>query len=148
MAMRHSLGFGFVMLALAAGCGTLESRHVLTGPPGPPRGDVHIVLMGQPVPEGLQEVAIVQAVGTGVYARLEDVVGGLKAEGGRLGCTAIVNVKIDQGSHTASGTGTCVREAMAAASPAPTMNPAPSPGPPAHAPSPPTAAGKPDSGAN
>jgi uncharacterized protein YbjQ (UPF0145 family) len=44
----------------------------------------------------------------------------LQAEAGQLGCFAVVNVKIDQGSSTASGTGTCVREASlpAAAPPA------------------------------
>jgi hypothetical protein len=93
-----------------AGCGTMRTGHVLTGQPGPPRGGVRIFLQGQPMPAGVEEVAIVQAVGSGVYARLENVVAGLQEEAGRLGCDAVLNVKIDQGSSTASGTGTCVRE--------------------------------------
>jgi len=124
---------------VAAGCGTMQSRHVLTGPPGPPRGGVRVVLQGQPVPDGLQEVAIVQAVGTGMYARLEDIVGGLQAEAGSLGCSAVVNVKIDQGSTTASGTGTCVRD-MPPGAPPLTAPVAPAP---AQPPRPPTAAGAP-----
>jgi hypothetical protein len=110
---------------LLAGCGTLETRHVLTGPPGQPRGDVRIVLQGQPTPPGLQEVAIVQAVGTGMYARLENVIGGLTTEAGSLGCSAVVNVKIDQGNTTASGTGTCVREASGWNGPPPPPPPPP-----------------------
>lgn len=101
-----------VLLACLAlsGCGTIRTGHVLTGQPGPPRGGVRIVLQGQPMPADVDEVAIVQAVGTGVYARLENVVTALQDEAGRLGCDAVLNVKIDQGSTTASGTGTCVRE--------------------------------------
>jgi hypothetical protein len=115
----------FVAIAAFAGCGTLQTHHVLTGPPAPPRGGVRIFLQGQPSPTGVQEVAIVQAVGTGEYARLERVVEGLQSEAGQLGCFAVVNVKIDQGSSTASGTGTCVREAAGPAPPPPPVRAAP-----------------------
>jgi hypothetical protein len=118
-ARSRSVGLMVAGLATIAGCGTLQTHHVLTGPPGPPRGDVRVVLQGQPVPADMQEVAIVQAVGTGPYARLENVIGGLTAEAGQLGCSAVVNVKIDQGSTTASGTGTCVRELGVAGTPPP-----------------------------
>jgi hypothetical protein len=95
---------------LACGAfGSLETHHVLTGPPGPPSQGVQIFLQGQPSPPGLHEVAIVQAVGTGNKAKLETVIDGLKVEGQQLGCTAVINAKIDQGSGTASATGTCMR---------------------------------------
>ena len=40
-AMKKGTMLSIFALA-AAGCGTLQARHVLTGPPGPPRGDVRI----------------------------------------------------------------------------------------------------------
>ena len=98
----------FVVVFL--GCGTTQTYHVMTGYPGPPHGgDVAVFLLGQPGPPGLVEVGIVQAVGTGMEADLAHVVAGLKSEAAKLGCVAIVNMKIDQGSSTASGTGTCLR---------------------------------------
>jgi uncharacterized protein YbjQ (UPF0145 family) len=52
---------------------------------------------------------VVQAIGKGPHADLAHVIDGLKAEAARLGCTAVINVKVDQGASTASGTGVCMR---------------------------------------
>jgi hypothetical protein len=117
--MRYPIPFAVLCVALS-GCGSLTTHNVLTGAPAPPHGGgARVFLQGQPVPPGLREVAIVQAVGTGTKADLESVTSGLVLEAQRLGCTAIANVKIDQGSGTASGTGVCMVEANAPVAPLP-----------------------------
>ena len=106
---HHSLPV-LLLAALLSACGSTTTHHVLTGVQGPPHGgDVLIVLQGQTPPPGGQEVGVVQAIGRGTHADLAHVVDGLKQEAARLGCTAVINVKVDQGASTASGTGVCMR---------------------------------------
>jgi hypothetical protein len=81
-------------------------------------------MLGSPTPE-FEEVAILQAVGKAGHADLEHVVKGLRTEAAKLGCTAVVNVKVDQGDGTASGTGICAR-----IPPSQPLAPPPRPGPP------------------
>ena len=98
-----------LLLALV-GCGTLEVHHVMTGPAGNPYGgDVRILLESAPVPDGIEEVAIVQAVGSGHKARLEVLLEGLKGRARQLGCDLIVRVRIDQGATTATASGVAAR---------------------------------------
>lgn len=95
---------------LFPGCGRTTTHFVLSGSAGPVHeGNVALVLQGQPPPEGLEEVALLQAVGSGIHADMEHVVQGLVERARSLGCNAIVNVKIDQGASHASGTGVCLR---------------------------------------
>jgi hypothetical protein len=105
----RQVGIAFIALALlgaVVACGRLEAHYVLTGTAGAPyTGDVRIVLEGAPEPEGVQEVAIVQAVGTQQHARLEDLMEALKGQARSLGCNAVVHVRVDQGSETASASG-------------------------------------------
>jgi hypothetical protein len=98
------------LLGAVVACGRLEAHYVLTGTPAAPySGDVRVVLEGAPEPEGVQEVAIVQAVGTLQHARLEDLVEALKGQARALGCDAVVHVRVDQGSSTASASGVAGR---------------------------------------
>lgn len=116
-----------VPLALLLACAYTTTHRVMTGSPSAAHsGEVAVFMVGTPPPP-YQEVAIVQAVGNGGHADLEHVVEGLKEEARRLGCTAIVNVKVDQGSGTASGTGICGRLLPTASSPPPTPPAAPPP---------------------
>jgi hypothetical protein len=95
-----------VLAASALGCGTLTTHHVLTGPrAGPYSGNVRVVLEGVAEPPGLQEVAIIQAVGDGTRANLESLVSGLQEEAASLGCDIVVHVHVDQGSSKASASG-------------------------------------------
>ena len=99
-----------VFLVALSACGTLTTHHVLTGQPGAPvTGDVHVVLEGSKESEDVDEVAIVQAVGTGPHAELEELVSGLKTEAQKLGCDAVVRVHVDQGQGLASASGVAGR---------------------------------------
>jgi len=104
--LRPALLSLFVALGLA-GCGTLESSHVLTGAPRAQSAGARVVMEGQGTPASFQEIAILQTVGSGHYANLADVVAELRDHAARLGCTIVVNVRVDTGSATSSGTGVC-----------------------------------------
>ena len=103
-----------LVCAFASACfllnlGNTSTSHVLTGPASAAyTGEVTVKLDGEPLPQNYQEVAIVQAVGTGSHANLEHIVQGLKEEAAKLGCNAVFRVKIDQGSSNASATGVAV----------------------------------------
>jgi hypothetical protein len=92
-------------------CGSTTTHHVVTGAVGAPHaGDVQIVMGDQAPPPGLNEVALLQAIGRGTHADLEHVIDGLKQEARTQGCTVIAKVKIDQGASVASGTGVCLKQ--------------------------------------
>ena len=113
-------------VALFAGCGWTTTHVVMTGTAGAPyQGEVRIVLESAPVPTGLEEVAIVQAVGRGMEADLEHILAGLKDQARTLGCDTVVRVHIDQGNGTASASGVAARVRPATAPPAPASTPAP-----------------------
>ncbi len=120
-----------VALASIAACGHTNTHRVVTGQTGAPhRGDVALYMAGTSAPP-FDEVAIVQAVGNGAHADLEHVVAGLKEEAARLGCNALANVKIDQGTNAASGTAICARlraQAPGGHAPPPRVAPAATPG--------------------
>jgi hypothetical protein len=102
-------GVGAVLVAVAS-CGSTTTHHVLTGKPSHARGgDVRVVMESAEVPAGIDEVAIVQAVGQGTEADLEHVIEGLKEEARALGCDVVVRVRIDQGSSTAAASGVAGR---------------------------------------
>lgn len=112
MKLLHSLPA--CLLLLTAACGATRTNAVVTGKPQPPtRGDVKVVMDGAPVPDGVEEIAIVQALGQGTHADLAHVIEGLKAESAKHGCDMVVRVKVDQGAGTASANGVCVRTAAA-----------------------------------
>ncbi len=113
-----------------AACAYTTTHRVVTGQPGPPHtGEVAVYMAGVAAPP-YEEVAIVQAVGQGAHADLEHVVTGLKREAAKLGCNTLANVKIDQGSGTASGTAICARvPPTTAPHSAPPSAPAPAPTP-------------------
>jgi hypothetical protein len=106
---RLLLACTFVSACFLLNLGHTTTSHVLTGQVGAPyTGEITVKLEGEPLPQNFQEVAIVQSVGTGSHANLEHVVQGLKEEAAKLGCNAVLRVKIDQGSSNASATGVAV----------------------------------------
>ena len=98
-----------LLATLSLGCGTtLVQRHLL-GPPGAPHTrSVRTILDGDPVPSA-QPVALVHAVGRGLNADLPHVLDGLRAEAQRLGCDAVVQLRIARSSSTLSAVGYAVR---------------------------------------
>ncbi len=103
--MNVRLGFVLCVLALS-GCGRVQNHHVLTGAPrAASAGDVRVLMENAPVPEGFVEVAIVQSVGSGFKAELAPVISGLKEQAQKLGCNAVVRVRVDQGASLATAVG-------------------------------------------
>jgi hypothetical protein len=105
--MRRNL-FPFAAAVGLAGClmATVRSEHVLTGAPRAAwAGPVRVVMEGSAAPGAYQEVAIVSATGDGSEATLPAVIGALQREAAALGCNALVRVRYDRGSSSATATG-------------------------------------------
>jgi hypothetical protein len=92
-------------------CGTINTyRFPLEKPTGqvsptPPA----IFFEGQMPTQSMQELAMVEAVGSGTKASVEDVVNALQIEAGRWGASAIVRVRVDCGYSQCHGWGVAVR---------------------------------------
>lgn len=104
--MRHIV-LGLALLSVLPACGRLKNHHVLTGKPHAPllSGQVRIVMEGAPAPEGFEEVAILQTVGSGRKAALGPLVEGMKKKALELGCNAIIRIRVDQGVQHATAVG-------------------------------------------
>ncbi len=133
------------VVALSAGCGYTESHEVVLRAPSAPSGRVvEVYMLGQSPPRPFYEVALLQVIGHGSDANLEDIVKALTHRAASLGCDAIVRIGVDQGYSIAHGFGVCVRWASAAPAPAPAPVPAPAapapnaPASPVPAPAPPS----------
>jgi len=142
--MKPSL---LLLASLSLGCGTTSvQRHLLSAPGVPHTRPVRTILEGDPTPRSLP-VALVQAIGRGLDADLPHLIAGLRAETQRLGCDAIVQVRIARGSSVATATGFAVRwtnQPEAEVRPAPTIDAPWSPPPPLPAaPEAPTPSGAP-----
>jgi hypothetical protein len=95
-----------LLLVLACACGTLENHHVITGQErARHEGQVRVLMIGEPVPNTFAEVAIVQSVGTGKQAQREPLLQALRLEARRLGCNALVRVRLDLGQSHATAVG-------------------------------------------
>jgi hypothetical protein len=92
-------------LSAACGVGTRTYRVLVGTTSAPHQGRIALFLNGARAPDAFEEVAVVQAVG----GDMERVVTALQREAAQLGCDAIVNVRIDQGSSLTSATGMAVR---------------------------------------
>ena len=85
---------------------TLRSEHALTGTPRAAYpGTVSIVMEGSPVPGDYEEIAIVTATGSGLDASLPTILSALQREAASLGCNAVIRVRYDRGSESATATG-------------------------------------------
>jgi hypothetical protein len=108
--MRRPLVLAFLASLLVIGCGEIRAERIVTGKPSAPySGPVAIYMEGQPAPQPYEEVAIVQAYGSGPYANLADVTEGLKNQAQSVGATAVINVRFDRGANIATATGVAVR---------------------------------------
>ncbi len=110
---RTGLARTVVALAIAAtvvGCGRLTSyRYPLSQPAAPAAQRPGIYFEGNLPGEAMQELAMVEAVGSGTKASAEDVLGAMQDDAARLGANAIVRVKVDCAYGTCHGYGVAVR---------------------------------------
>src|SRR5205823_1975832 len=120
---RHAVKpIALVALTLAlAGCGYTEGHEViLRAPSGPTGREVEVYMEGQALTRPFYEVALLQVVGHGADANMEDVVKALTARASSLGCDAVAQLRVDQGYALAHAVGICVkytRTAPASAAP-------------------------------
>jgi hypothetical protein len=105
-----------LILACALSLGAcVTTHHYAVAPPGPPyAGPVAIYLVGATPKGEFTEVAVVQAE---LSQRLfhdpsvEDVLPLLQARAAKLGCDALLHVRIDKGSSHITATGMAARSA-------------------------------------
>jgi hypothetical protein len=131
------------LAAAVAGCGFTEMHEVvLRQPPGPAAHDVDVYMRGQALARPFFELALLQAVGHGSDANLEDLLKALVDRARALGCDALADTQVDQGISAAHAFAVCVRYAdgMGAAAPPPLAAPPPPPASPPPAPSAPAPA--------
>ena len=97
-------------IALASGCGSLTTEHVITGTlHAAGGGPVDVVMENEPPPAEFEEIALVRAFGNGNRANLTSVIDGLRDEARLVGANAVIRVRIDQGSSGMAGLGVAVR---------------------------------------
>jgi hypothetical protein len=110
-----------------AGCGRTDVYDAILRPSrlGRPKSRADVYVGAQRPTVAFEELGLVQAVGGGNRANLEDVVHALAERAGAIGCDAVVRVVIDDGAALTYGFGTCVRYLSTPAS-----APAPAPGAP------------------
>jgi hypothetical protein len=137
------LALALPLLVPLVGCGYTETHEVpLRTATGPTARPAEIYMADQRAPRPFFEVALLQVLGHGTDANVEDVAKALQVRAAQLGCDAVVRVRIDQGYTTAHGFGVCIRYPPAGQSalpaspvPASTLPAAPVPAPAAPPPS-------------
>jgi len=96
-------------LAIAASCAHPMGEHALTGAPRQPfTGDVKVIVDGAALDFPYEEVAIVSATGSGRDAALPQIIAELQTETRKVGGNAVIRVRYDRGSDSASAIGVAV----------------------------------------
>jgi hypothetical protein len=91
------------------GCGHVEMHELVLRQPGAPTSHAEVYFAGQEPRRPYYEVALLQGIGFGEDADMEQVAHALAARAGALGCDAVVRVRVGQGFTRAHGFGVCVR---------------------------------------
>jgi len=114
-------------LAMATSCVHPTGEHALTGEPRQPfAGEVKVMVDGAALELPYEEVAIVSATGSGLDAALPQIIAALQEETRKVGGNAVIRVRYDRGSSSASAIGVAVW-----------MDGLPAPAPPEPGPAPP-----------
>ena len=101
--------FAFFSLAALSGCGSMYTYHWPLSGPAPQNGRPLVYFEGTLPSAGLQELEMVEAVGGGTHANVDDVVNAMQDDAQSYGANAIVRVRIDCGHGTCHGYGVAVR---------------------------------------
>ncbi len=108
--MKRAFAIAVCWVSVLGGCGHSETHQALLRAPGPPTTRVELYLADQPLPtRPFYEVALVQAMGFGAEAHIENLTRALVEKAKRLGCDALVRTFIDQGYSRSHAAGVCVR---------------------------------------
>jgi hypothetical protein len=122
--MRLPLFFLFYLFFSVTACGYTEVHEAVLRAPSPPTSRVELYVGDQLPPRPFYEVALVQAMGYGSEAQIEDLSQALESRGRQLGCDALVRTRFDLGHSMAHGYGVCVKWSDAASSTVQTTAPA------------------------
>jgi len=107
--LRRLALLAFAIVPALAGCGTLETYRFQYGAANPPSRRPAVYFEGNaPNVATMHEIALVEAVGTGTKADMQDVVNALIDEAYRFGANAIVRVRVDCGFSQCHGVGVAV----------------------------------------
>jgi hypothetical protein len=107
--LAAALAAALALCVLLAGCGHVEVHDLVLRPSGAPPHAAEVYFEGRGPDRPYYEVALLQSVGWGDDATMNDVVRALGARGAGLGCDAVVRVHVDQGWARAHAFGVCVR---------------------------------------
>jgi hypothetical protein len=105
-------------------------HEVVLRSPGAPSPRAEVYFADQAPPRPFYEVALLEAIGYGDDANLEDMADALAKRAGSLGCDAVVRVHVDQGWVRAHAFGVCIRWSPAAPAAPSTAVPGSAPGQP------------------
>lgn len=98
-------------LATFAGCGRITTYRYPLARPAPQAAAARpgIYFEGNLPAEAMQELALVESVGSGTKGSAEDVLTAMQDEAARFGANAIVRVKVECGYGICHGYGVAVR---------------------------------------
>ena len=99
------------LLSFAAltGCGSMYTYRWPLSNPAPPNGRPLVYFEGSLPSAGIQELEMVEAIGGGTHANVDDVVTAMQDEAQSYGANAIVRVRVDCGHGTCHGYGVAIR---------------------------------------
>lgn len=96
-------------LLLSVGCVKVRSSYALLNPPKEAySGDVSLISEGQAIPQGLHEIALVQAYGIKPDGDEDKVRKRLIAQAGALGCSVVADVHVDRSAGSTAMSGVCL----------------------------------------
>ncbi len=94
--------------ALSVGCGHTDVYEALIRPPSRGTGrPAEVYMAPAPPPRAYADVAMIQVIGFGADANLEDTVRAMTLRAEQLGCDAVVQVRVDTGATLSHGFGVC-----------------------------------------
>jgi len=109
MRARSNILLALLSALALTGCGSMYTyRWPLSGA-APPNGRPRVYFEGSLPSAGIQELEMVEAVGGGTHANVEDVVNAMLDEAQAYGANAIVRVRVDCGHGTCHGYGVAIR---------------------------------------
>jgi hypothetical protein len=108
----HFTSRALVVLAAISslvGCGSMVTYRWPLSQPAPQNGRPLVYFEGSLPSAGIQELEMVEAVGAGTHANLDDVINAMQDEAQAYGANAIVRVRVDCGHGTCHGYGVAIR---------------------------------------
>lgn len=98
-----------VAVAALTGCGSMYTYRWPLGRAQAPTPGVEVYWEGQLPSGGIEELAMVEAVGGGTRASVGEVIAAMQGDAMRYGANALVRVRVDCGHGSCHGYGVAIR---------------------------------------